>query len=264
MNDFQKRYGPWAVVAGASDGTGAAFAEQLAARGVNVVLVARRRALLEDLAARLPTEARVVVLDLATPDAGAVLAAATEDLDVGLVVYNAGADPHSLPFLEQPLTDLRSLVARNCATVVDTCHHFGKRLVARGRGGVVLVSSAAAWVGAGYIAAYGATKSFDLILAEALWAEWRPHGVDVLALVLGATDTPSLRAMLAKRGGTFPDIAKAEDVVREGLDHLADGPTWSIGMPDPRGPSPLATLPRRQASELLTEHASAAHRAAQS
>src|SRR5262249_17445789 len=108
VSGFAQSYGPWAVVAGASDGTGAAFAEDLASRGVNVVLVARRRNLLEELAARLPTETRVVAMDLSVPEAGAQLVAAVADIDVGLLVYNAGADDHSTPFLEQPIDDLRS------------------------------------------------------------------------------------------------------------------------------------------------------------
>ena len=259
MTEFTERYGPWAVVAGASDGTGEAFAEHLAARGLKVVLVARRQALLAEVAARLPTESRVVVLDLASATAGADLAAAVADLDVGLLIYNAGADDHSTAFLEQPLADLDALVSRNCATVLQACHRIGGRLVERGGGGVILVSSGAAWAGGANLAAYGATKAFDLILAEALWAEWRPRGVDVLALVLGATDTPSLRRLLELRGGVLPKVAQPDDVVAEALDHLADGPTWSMGMPDPEGSFPLGALPRRQAVELMTQMATAVH-----
>lgn len=253
MPTFVDTYGPWAVVAGASDGTGAAFAEELAARGVHVVLVARRRPLLDELAARLPVDTRVVVQDLSEPDAASKLADATADLDVGLVIYNAGADPYSTPLVEWPLDDLRSLVQRNCGTVIETCYHFGGRLLERGRGGVVLVTSGAAWVGGATIAPYGATKAFDLVLAEGLWAEWRPHGVDALALVLGATDTPALRRTLAEHGGDLGALAQPDDVARECLDHLGDGPTWSYGMPDPLGPSPFGPLPRRQAVELMSE-----------
>jgi short-subunit dehydrogenase len=260
VTGFLSSYGPWAVVAGASDGTGAAFAEELAARGVNVVVVARRRALLEQLAVRLPTQTRVVVMDLSVADAGARLAAATADLDLGLVIYNAGADDYSTPFLQQPLDALRALVHRNCLTVLDACHRLGARMVARGSGGLVLVSSGAAWAGGGNIAAYGATKAFDLVLAEALWSEWRRAGVDVLALVLGATDTPSLRRLLAERGGAFPELAQPEAVARETLDHLRDGPTWSHGMPDPQGPSPFGPLPRRQAVELMSQASAVVHR----
>jgi short-subunit dehydrogenase len=260
MNGFLSKYGPWALVAGASDGTGAAFAEQLSERGIKVVLVARRRALLEELAARLPTESRIVVQDLSSADAGAELAKATADLDLGLLVYNAGADSSSTPFLDQRLEDLSALVRRNCLTVLETCHHVGHQLRRRGRGGLILVSSGAAWAGGGNLAAYGATKAFDLILAEALWAEWRPHGVDVLALVLGATDTPSLRKLLAETGGGFSELADAGDVVGQALEHLPDGPTWICGMPDPLGGSPFGALPRRQAVELMTQASSATHR----
>ena len=259
MSDFATRYGPWSVVAGASDGTGAAFAEELAARGVNVVLVARRRALLEEVANRLPTETRVVVQDLAEPDAGRALADATADLDVGSLVFNAGADEHIVPFVDQPLEDLQSLVRRNCVTVLDACHHVGRRLLDRGRGGVIIVSSGAAWVGSANIAVYGATKAFDLVLAEALWAEWRDRGVDVLSLVMGATDTPTMQRVLAERGGAFGDLARAEDVVREALEHLGDGPTWATGMPDPQGGSPFGAMPRRQAVELMTQATAAVH-----
>lgn len=261
MTAFAETYGPWAVVAGASDGTGAAFAEVLAERGVNVVLVARRQPLLEEVAARLAVETRIVVLDLSEPGAAESLAAATDDLDVGLLIFNAGADPNSTPLLEQPLDDLHALVGRNCSTVLETCHRFGGRLVTRRRGGLVLVTSAAAWVGGADIAAYGATKAFDLVLAEALWAEWRPSGVDVLALVLGATDTPSLRRLMAEHDRDFGDLAQPIDVAREALDHLADGPTWSYGMPDPMGGSPFGTLSRRDSVELLSR-ASAARGAA--
>jgi short-subunit dehydrogenase len=260
LGEFAEKYGPWAVIAGASDGTGAAFARELASRDVNVVLVARRQSLLEDLAQSLPCQCRVVALDLSLTDAGQTLSTAASDLDVGLVVYNAGADEHNTNFLEQPLADLLALVRRNCTTLLDAAHRFGERMVARGSGGLILVTSGAAWVGGATLAAYGATKSFDLVLAEALWAEWRSSGVDVLAPVLGATDTPSLRRVLAKHGGNFPQLASPEDVVYEVLEHLADGPTWTFGMPDPKGPSPFGALPRRQAVELMSEAASATHK----
>jgi len=245
-------YGPWAVVAGASDGIGAAFAELLASQGINVVLVARRRALLEELAERLDVETRVVALDLSTPTAIAELASATDDLDVGLIVLNAGADTINTLLLEWPVDDLRSFVRRNCVAVLEACHHFGGLMVRRGRGGVIVVTSGAAWAGGSHLAVYGATKAFDLVLAESLWAEWHDSGVDVLALVLGPTDTPSLRRSLEQHGGDMQDLADPAAVAAEAIAHLGDGPTWSYGMPDPTGPFPLGPLPRRQAVELMS------------
>ena len=247
-----EKYGPWAVIAGASDGVGAAFAEELAGHGVKLVLVARRQALLEELAARLPVETRVLALDLSTPTAIAELAAATAELEVGLLVYNAGADSLNRVFLDWTLGDLHSFVQRNCNAVLEASHSFGERMVARGCGGVVLVTSGAAWAGGAKLAIYGATKAFDLVLAESLWAEWKDQGVDVLALVLGATDTPSLHRSLEAHGATATGLASPADVASTAIAHLADGPTWSYGMPEPTGASILAGLSRREAVKLMS------------
>ncbi|HVU72738.1 MAG TPA: SDR family NAD(P)-dependent oxidoreductase [Mycobacteriales bacterium] len=248
-----EQYGPWAVVAGASDGVGAALADALAAEGINVVLVARRQALLEEIATRLPVQSRVVALDLSRPTAIADLAAATDDLDVGSLFFNAGADTVNKQLLDRDLDELRAFVQRNCTAVVEASHHFGARMVARGRGGVVLVTSGAAWAGGSHLAVYGATKAFDLVLAESLWAEWKPRGVDVLSLVLGPTDTPSFHRSLEAHGAKgFDGLADPADVAATALAQLPNGPTWSYGMPDPTGPSPLAALSRRQAVELMS------------
>jgi short-subunit dehydrogenase len=256
MSTSQK-YGPWAIVAGASDGTGAAFAVELARRGINLVLVARREQLLEELAAQLDVETRVLTLDLADPAAIDALARATDDLEIGLVVYNAGADAANLPMLRRDIEELRGFVIRNCNNVMEASYHFGRLMVARGRGGLLLVTSGAAWAGANGLAPYGATKAFDLVLAESLWAEWRAAGVDVLGLVLGATDTPALRRSLATHGGDMGELADPAAIAVEAIEHLADGPTWSYGMPDPGGPSPLGGLPRRTAVELMSAGAAA-------
>lgn len=260
--DLAERYGPTALIAGASDGLGAEFARQLAGVGIDLVLVARRRDRLEDLAAGLRADhgvdVRVVALDLAAPGAEVELFAATDGIEVGLVVYNAGADSVNDRFLAAPAEAWQQMVRRNCGVPLAACHHYGAAMTARGRGGVLLVTSGAAWAGGARLATYGATKAFDLLLAEGLWAEWRPLGVDVLALVVGATDTPSLRTSLERHGVTVEALAATvaladpADVVREGLEQLGDGPTWQVGVPDGAGPSLLGALPRRQAVELMT------------
>ena len=243
--EFVKRYGPWAVVAGASEGVGASLARQLGDRGVNVVLVARRQSALDEVAADVSTDTRTLVLDLSTPDAHNELAVATADLDVGLFVYNAGADPYISMFLEQPLAAWSDMLTRNCATVLGTTHHFAGRMVESGHGGIALVTSGAAWAGGSHIAVYGATKAFDLILAEALWAELRPQGVDVLAVVLGTTDTPAFRRAFGDRD--IPGLADPEDVARDLLDNLANGPTF------PPDPPPVGGIDRRTAVELISQ-----------
>ncbi len=243
--DFAQRYGPWAVVAGASEGVGASVARLLGARGINVVLIARREAALEEVAATIPTQTKTVVLDLSEPAATDALVEATNDLEVGLLIYNAGADPYMSRFLDKPVEVWRSMATRNCLTVLGTVHHFAGPMVARGHGGIVLVTSGAGWAGSAHIAVYGATKAFDRVLAEALWAELSPSGVDVLATVLGPTDTPAFRRIL--NGRDFEGMAHPDDVALEMLDNLGEGPTF------PPDPSPLGALPPRQAVELMSQ-----------
>lgn len=261
---MREKYGPWAVIAGGSDGTGSAFARRIAEQGINLVLVARRSDVLEATAASIreefSVEVRTIVQDLAEADAAQQLAAATADLEVGLLVYNAGADPASLRFLDKELDDHLAMVQRNCATVLATSYLFGGPMVERGRGGLILLTSGAAWVGASYLATYGATKSFDLILGEALWAEWRNRGVDVLTMVLSVTDTPSLQRNIEAQGGaTYGEMADPDDVAKTGLAQLGNGPTYSWGQPDPAKPSPIVAMDRRSAALAVSQPMEAMH-----
>src|SRR3954452_8315943 len=263
MTELSEKYGPWAVVAGASVGIGAEFCRQIAAEGVNVVLVSRSIDKLESLAAELRAdhgmETRVAGVDLAKPGAEAELFTATDRVEMGLFVYNAGADSLNTYFLDVAAEEWHGMLRRNCTVPLLASHHYGAEMVARKRGGILLVTSGAAWAGGGRLTTYGGTKAFDLVFGEGLWAELRRDGVDVLSLVVGATDTPALRASLEKFGVTVDDLSKMSeladpaDVAREGLTHLGDGPTWQVGVPDGAGPSLLAGLPRRQAVELITE-----------
>jgi short-subunit dehydrogenase len=245
MSECAEKYGPWALVAGASEGVGSSVARLLGEQGVNVVLAARRQAVLDEVAATVKAETRTVAMDLSVPGADAALAAATDDLEVGLLIYNAGADPHASRFLDKPLAAWQELVGRNVNTVLGACHRYGSRMAERGHGGIVLVTSGAAWVGSDYLAAYGASKAFDLVFGEALWAELRPLGVDVLSMILGPTDTPAFRRIL--QGREFPGIVSADDVARQMLASLAEGPTW------PPEASPFGALPRRQAVEMMSQ-----------
>jgi uncharacterized protein len=245
--EFADRYGPWALVAGASEGVGSGAAVALGERGINVVLVSRRQAVLNRVAKTVPSSTRTLELDLSEPDAANELARATADLEVGLLIYNAGADPNMARFLDQPLEVWQAMLARNCSTVMASAHHFGGLMAQRGHGGLVFVTSGAAWAGGSRLAVYGATKAFDLILAESLWAELAPSGVHVLAMVLGQTDTPALRALLG--GREVDGLADPDDVVRDMLDNLDGGPTWPPDAP------PLGSVPRRLAVELMTQGA---------
>ncbi|WP_156686088.1 SDR family NAD(P)-dependent oxidoreductase [Mycobacterium sp. Marseille-P9652] len=264
---FADKYGPWALVAGASDGVGEAFAKGLAERGVNVVLIARRQAVLDRVAAELQSQARVqtrtLALDLARPGAASAVAEATEDIDIGTLVYCAGADPDFRPFLANSLAAAETMVQRNCMVPMQLCHHFARPMVERGRGAIVIFGSGAGLAGGPNMAAYGASKAFDMVFAEALWSELRDTGVDVLGLILGKTNTPALRQLEHSRGQIAsphdvpPGAAAVEDVIAEAFENLANGPTWFVGESLRAGAQLLASLERRQAVELLTQAAAA-------
>jgi len=259
---FADKYGPWALVAGASDGVGAAFAEALAERGVNLVLLARRQPVLDEVAdgirSRTGAQTRTLAIDLAEDSAAARIAEATADLEIGTLVYCAGADPHYAPFLASPLSAAEAMVQRNCVAPMRLCHRFAAPMVARGRGAIVLFGSGAGFAGAPNMVAYGASKAFDMVFAEALWAELHPAGVDVIGLILGKTDTPALRALEHARGVLSSlqdapvDAATADEVVAEALDNLGNGPTVLVGDVMKAAAQMLGAMPRKQAVELLT------------
>lgn len=261
---FGARYGPWAVVAGASEGVGEALARLLAGRGVNVVLVARRRAVLDEVASSIRAasgvDTRVVAADLAADGAVEQIAAATDGLEVGLLAYCAGADPNYEPFLAQPVGNALAMVQRNCAVPIRLCHLYAGPMADRGHGGIVLVGSGAGLVGAPNMVAYASSKAFDMVLAEALWAELHDRGVDVLGLILAVTDTPALRRLLARRGvladehgDAIPGAVAAAEVAEQALAHLAEGPTWFVGDLLRDGARQLGALPRNDAVRLMIE-----------
>lgn len=187
-HSFLHRYGPWAVVTGASDGIGAAFAAELAAKGLNLVLVARRaerlHALSQELTRRYPIAVRVLPADLASKSSASALLAATADLDVGLLVAAAGFGS-SGPALQTHDATEAELVEVNCAAVLQQSLHFGRRLADRRRGGIVLLSSVLAFQGTPYSANYAASKAYIQALAEGLGEELRGAGVDVLSVAPG-------------------------------------------------------------------------------
>lgn len=265
---FATKYGPWALVAGASDGVGAAFAGGLADRGVNVVLLARRQAVLDQVAtgieSRTAVQTRTLAIDLAEPDAAARIARATSDLEIGFLVYCAGADPNYQPFLDNPLEAAEAMVQRNCMVPMQLCHHFAPAMVERGSGGIVIFGSGAGLAGGPNMVAYGATKAFDMVFAEALWAELHDKGVDVLGLILGKTNTPALRELEYSRGHLgSPDelpvgAAAVDDVIAEAFENLTNGPTWMVGEDMRAALQMMASLSRKQVVELFTQAAAAA------
>ena len=248
---FAERYGPWAVIAGASEGTGRAFARKIAANGVPCILIARREAPLAALAAEIQLESGLTcvtaAIDLTSPDASEQILAAVGDREVGLFVSNAGADTNGARFLDRDLGVWLDHVRLNVITTMSCCHHFGKLMRTRGKGGLLLVSSGACYGGASFMAAYSASKAFVLNFGESLWAELRPHGVDVLNLILGRTDTPAFRKLLAEKGMPVPPgLASPDDVAEVGLTRLPNGPIQNWGLADDvAGYAPSSAAARR-------------------
>ena len=249
---FAGRYGPWALVAGASEGLGEAFAHGAAARGVNVLLLARRREALEAVAAevrrRHGVEARAAVVDLAAPDAASRAAAAADGREVGLLVCNASHSPIG-PLLEKATEDLQRALDVNCRSTLLLARAFAPAMAERGRGGVVVMSSLTAFQGTPWVTLYGATKAFGLALAEGLGHELAGRGVDVLACCAGATRTP---AFVAAMPGGAPGLLEPGQVVEEALDGLGRGALVIPGRVN-RAVSFLLRrlLPRRTAVRIL-------------
>jgi short-subunit dehydrogenase len=247
---FRQRYGPWALIAGGSEGLGAAFAEALAARGLNLVLLARRPQPLEEASARLSVahrvEVRTIAIDLAAPDLASRLADATHDLDIGLVVASA-AESRVSRFLDLPLDWTLRALDVNCRATLVMAHMFGRRLRDRGRGGLVIMSSLAGVYGGPYVATYAATKAFDLVLAESLAGELRADGVDVVACVAGATRTPTYERLPATRQKPM----NADRVVEEALAGLGHTPRVVPGAVNRLATRLLGVLPRRWVIPLV-------------
>jgi short-subunit dehydrogenase len=231
---FSRRYGPWAVIAGASEGTGRAFAEEVAAHGVHCILVARREGPLAELAQRIRSEHKVECLyasiDLSADDALAKIQDVVGDREVGLFISNAGADPHSSLFLDRDAQVWVDLVNRNVVTTLRCAHHFGKAMRERRKGGLIFVGSGAGWGGARYLATYAGTKAFELCFSESLWAELREFDVDVLHVALTITDTPALRQLLSENRKPLPSrMASPAKIAAVALKQLPHGPHYNWG-----------------------------------
>ena len=237
------RYGPWAVVTGASDGIGRAAAGALAADGFHVVLVARRAARLAEIARDLEAshriETRVVTADLSLEAEVERIDSETRDLDIGLLFAAAGFGA-SGPFVEAPASGELEMIDVNCRALVQSAHGFAKRFVARGRGGLVLMSSLVAFQGVPRAATYAATKAFVQTFAEGLARELRPLGIDVLASAPGPVKSGfGARARMAITSGQTP-----ETVARGTLAALGRRTTVRPGLLAKALEASLALLPR--------------------
>ena len=251
MNDkeFIDRYGPVALVTGASSGIGRSFAEALAARGLDLVVTARRSQRLDELAARLRAvhDVRVTVhqADLAQAAAPQAIVDATASLDIGLVISNAGFGLKGAFDDGDPET-MADMLNVNCHAPMMLARGFIPRLKARRKGGIVFTSSVEGLMGVPYSAVYAATKGFLNSLGEALWGELTPLGIDVLTLCPGATDTeaPGLQGIDAK---TLANVMSPDEVAALALENLSNGPVYIASEHYKASFQRLLGMPRRDA-----------------
>lgn len=225
-------YGPWAMIAGGSEGVGASFAHQLADAGINLVLVARKPGPLAETADAVRArgvQVRTLALDLLDPGALKAVRGVTDDVEVGLLIFNAGANSYGHEFVTGDLDLVQGVIDLNITAQLALTHHFGRLMKNRGRGGIVLIGSLAGYMGQADMSIYSAVKAFSRVFAEGLWLELREHGVHVLELVLGVTRTPAMERAGLDFSIPGLNVAEPDDVAREGLTHLADGPVWIAG-----------------------------------
>jgi uncharacterized protein len=212
---LRERFGPVALVTGASDGIGRAFAEQLAADGFDLVLVARLESVLRglstELAERHGVSVRTIASDLATPEGPAQVLDQTADLEIGLLVAAAGFGS-SGSFLAQDVTVEAGMVDVNCRAVVELVHGLGNRMRRAGRGGIVLFGSLVGFQGVPWSATYAATKGFVQSFAEGLAQELKPHGISVLSVAPGP-----IRSGFGARAGMQMGLAQTPDMVAKVL-----------------------------------------------
>lgn len=223
-NDFKLKYGPWALIAGASEGLGASFAEILAAEGLHLILIARRKDKLEELSLDLQEKYGISVitysLDLADSEKARLLIAKIEQ-SIGLLVYNAAYAPIAY-FEDVGSNELERIVDVNIKTPLLLAKLLSDNMIAEKKGGIVLMSSLAGMQGSPKIATYAASKSFNMILSEGLWSELKKSGVDVISSCAGAITTPGYQQ--ASNRKEAPGTLDAFQVAQATLEALGKGP----------------------------------------
>jgi hypothetical protein len=255
---FVGRYGPRALVAGGAVGLGAEYCRQIAETGIDLLILDRDESGLDAIASELRSASDAVdvvtsVVDLGQPPERVLDAVrrAVGDLEIGLLVTNAAWSPIGR-FLDVNLASLLAAIDINCRAPVVLVHELGARMAARGRGGIIVMSSLAAEAGAANIALYSATKAFDLVLAEGLWYELRERGVDVVAIRPGSTRTPGWQAS-QPTSGEFEGVMEPADVVRDALAALGTTPSIVAGAANRAAEAMFRSMSRRDVIELMSQ-----------
>ena len=233
MQNLKDKYGNTALVAGASEGLGAAYCHALAAQGLDIVMIARRKEPLElaaaDISQKYGVKTYPIACDLADPNIISIIKQHIADLKVDILVYNAALS-HIGPFLNTDIEEHLKVTTVNIDTTMRLTHYFGGQMVARGNGAVILMASLAGFQGAGFLSTYASTKAFNRVFAESLWYEWKDKHVDVIACCAGATSTPNyINTKPDKLNFMAPKVQTPEEVVNECFEKLGTVPSFVTG-----------------------------------
>lgn len=231
--DLRQKYGNTAMVAGASEGIGAAYSSCLAEQGMDLVLIARRLSPLQHLANSLENKYNVnvtcITCDLSVTDALQQIEETLQGREIDVLIYNAALS-YLGPFLENSAENHLQAERVNMLTPLDLVHFYGGKMVNRRKGAIVLMTSLAGFQGSGFLSVYAATKAFIRILAESLWYEWKKSGVDIIACCAGATATPGFKKTNPEKSGFFaPRVLEPDEVANECLRMLGKRPSFIPG-----------------------------------
>ena len=230
---LKQKYGQLAMIAGASEGIGAAYATYLANEGMDLILVARRKEPLEEFANSLMNQYKInveyICCDLANENAAQQLKIELKDKEINLIVYNAALS-YIGKFEENSIEHHNQLAFANMITPMNLLQIFGAQMLQKGKGAFIIMASLAGFQGSGFLAAYAASKAFDRVLAESIWYEWKNRGVDVIACCAGATSTPNFINTKPEKTSFFaPKVQTPEEVVNESFKKLGKTPSFVTG-----------------------------------
>ena len=231
--NFKEKYGSTALIAGASEGIGFSFGEALAKAGMNIIMVARRKEPLEKAALEIEKKFSVktfpVVCDLTEENALQNIQNAIGNTEINVLIYNAALSPIG-PFLNLSEEEIEKVVSVNMLAPIKFVHSFGRQMMEKRKGAIVLMTSLAGTRGTGFLAMYSATKAFNQMFAEALWYEWKKKGVDMIACIAGATTTPGyIKSKPKSAGFVKTPLQEPNQVVEECLKKLGKTPSFISG-----------------------------------
>ncbi|MBB3046904.1 hypothetical protein FHR99_001140 [Litorivivens lipolytica] len=259
-SNLKGQYGPWALIAGAAQGIGRAWAAGLGAQGLNLVLIDRNRELLDQACLELERETGAschpIVADLGSAESLGTIVEGVGAREIGMLVYNAALADVG-PFFKADLgLDYELTKAQvNMLSPLVLVHHFAQPMLARKRGGIVLMSSGSGLQGAPFYSHYAATKAYNIVLAESLWHEFKPYNVDVMACIAGMTLSPGVASAVERGEGQHSIYQTPEEVVAEGLQALGSEPSHICGVHNRDNQAALNGLPRGQAVAAIAQHA---------